>query len=55
MELRCTVVDKDGRILTPEELSKKVIHKQAYYDLVLPIRKRYNEQLQDKQITNFNG
>ena len=39
------VVDKYGNILTDDDLSKKVITQKSYYDLVLPIRKRLNEEL----------
>ena len=39
------VVDKKGNILSDEDLSKKVIDVKSYYDIVLPIRKKINEQL----------
>ena len=39
------VVDKDGNILSDEDLSKKVITHKSYYDLILPIRKRINDEL----------
>ena len=39
------VVDKDGNILSDEDLRKKVITHKSYYDLVLPIRKRINDEL----------
>ena len=39
------LVDKDGNILTDEDLRKRVITHKSYYDLVLPIRKRINDEL----------
>lgn len=39
------VVDKNGKVLSDEELSKKVIDQKSYYDLILPIRKRINEEI----------
>ena len=39
------VVDKNGKILSDEELSQKVIDLKSYYDLILPIRKRINEEM----------
>ena len=39
------VVDKYGKILSDEELNNKVITQKSYYDLVLPIRKRINEEI----------
>lgn len=45
MALTCVVVDKNGRILSDDELKHKIIDKQSYYDLVLPIRKRINEEI----------
>ena len=39
------VIDKEGNILSDEELSEKVITIQSYYNIVIPIRKRINEAL----------
>ena len=44
MALTCVVVDKYGHILSDEDLNNKVIDKQEYYDIVLPIRKRINDE-----------
>lgn len=51
MALTCVVVDKNGNILSDEDLKNKVIDNQKYYDIVLPIRKRINDELfrQDKK------
>ena len=48
------VVDKTGKVLSDEELSKKVITHKSYYDLVLPIRKRINDELFDKMHNKEN-
>lgn len=45
MALTCVVVDKNGNILSDEDLKNKVIDNQKYYDVVLPIRKRINDEL----------
>lgn len=45
MALKCIVVDKYGKILSDEELKNKVIDNPRYYDFVLPIRKRINDEL----------
>ena len=45
MALTVTVVDKYGNVLTDEDLENKVIDVPGYYDLVLPIRKRINDEL----------
>lgn len=45
MILTCIVVDKNGKVLSDEELKNKVIDNPRYYDIVLPIRKRLNEEL----------
>ena len=45
MALTCVVVDKNGNILSDEDLKNKVIDNQKYYDIVLPIRKRINDEL----------
>lgn len=45
MALTVTVVDKYGNVLTNEELENKVIDVPGYYDLMLPIRKRINDEL----------
>ena len=49
MELTCIVVDKDGNVLSDEDLKNKVITCQRYYDVMLPIRKRINEEIFDKR------
>ena len=49
MALTVTVVDKYGKVLSDEDLRNKVIDKQEYYDFILPIRKRINKELFDKQ------
>lgn len=51
MALKCIVVDKNGKVLSDDELKNKVIDNQRYYDIVLPIRKRINDELfrQDKK------
>lgn len=45
MALKCIVVDKNGKVLNDEELKKKVIDNPRYYDVVLPIRKRINDDI----------
>ena len=45
MALTCIVVDKNGKVLSDEELKNKVIDSTRYYDIVLPIRKRINDDL----------
>ena len=45
MALKCIVVDKNGNILSDETLMNKVIDSEAYYDIVLPIRKRLNDEI----------
>lgn len=50
MAITGIVVDKNGNILTDEDLRKKLIEIQEYYDIVLPIRKRINEMLKQKQV-----
>ena len=45
MALTCIVVDKNGKVLSDEELKNKVIDNPRYYDIVLPIRKRLNDEL----------
>ena len=45
MALKCIVVDKYGKILSDEELKNKVIDNPRYYDIVLPIRKKINDEL----------
>ena len=44
MPLTVIVVDKCGKILSDEDLQNKVIDKQEYYDIVLPIRNRINDK-----------
>ena len=48
MALTVTVVDKYGSVLSEEDIKNKTIDKQEYYDIVLPIRKRINDELFDK-------
>lgn len=43
MALTAIVFDKHGKILSDEDLKNKVIDKQEYYDIVLPIRNRIND------------
>lgn len=45
MEFNVIVVDKYGNQLSDEELKNKVIDSQLYYDIVLPIRKRINDEI----------
>lgn len=45
MAITGIVVDKDGNILSDEDLRNKPIEIQGYYDVVLPSRKRINEEL----------
>ena len=45
MALKCIVVDKNGKILSDDELKNKVIDNPRYYDIVLPIRKKINDEL----------
>lgn len=45
MAITGIVVDKYGKVLSDEDLKNKVIDCQRYYDIVLPIRKRINEEL----------
>ena len=45
MALKCIVVDKSGKVLSDEELKNKVIDNPRYYDVVLPIRKRINDDI----------
>ena len=52
MILNVVVVDKHGNILSDEDLRNKVIDRQEYYDIVLPIRKRINNEFFDK-LYNF--
>ena len=44
MALTCVVVDKNGNILSDEDLKNKVIDNEKYYDIILPIRKRINDE-----------
>lgn len=50
MAITGTVVDKYGNILSDEDLRNKPIDIQEYYDIVLPIRKRINEILKNREI-----
>ena len=43
MALTGIVVDKNGKELSDEELRRKVIDVQNYYDIVIPIRNRLNK------------
>ena len=45
MAFTVTVVDKYGNVLTDDDLNNKVIDRQEYYDYMLPIRKRINDEL----------
>ena len=56
MGLTVIVVDKHGKQLTDDELKNKVIDIQDYYDIVLPIRKRINDEIfrQEKK-SEFNS
>lgn len=47
--LTAIVVDRNGKVLSDEELKNKVINKQEYYDIVLPIRKRINDEFTKKK------
>ena len=44
MALTCIVVDKNGKVLSDDDLKNKVIDNPRYYDIVLPIRKRINDE-----------
>lgn len=55
MTLTVTVVDKHGNVLSDEDLKSKVIDKQEYYDIVLPIRKRINNEIFDKLTNSKNN
>lgn len=50
MALKCIVVDKYGKILSDEELKNKVIDNPRYYDIVLPIRKRINDEIKKGKV-----
>lgn len=43
MELSGVVFDKNGHMLSEDELKSKVINTEEYYDVVLPIRKKIRE------------
>ena len=45
------VVDKYGKTLSDKDLSEKVITNESYYDFVLPIRKRINDELSSTNCT----
>ena len=49
MALTCIVVDKNGKILTDEELKNKVIDCERYYDIVFTVRKRINDEFFHKE------
>lgn len=49
MTLQCVVVDKNGNILSDNELRNKIIDNPRYYDIVLPIRDRINKEYFDKK------
>ena len=49
MAITGIVVDKDGNVLSDEDLRNKPIEIQEYYDIILPIRKRINDELLDKR------
>lgn len=50
MALTGIIIDKNGRVLSNEELKNKVIDCQRYYDVALPIRKRLNEEFSQQKI-----
>ena len=50
MALTVIVVDKYGKILSDEDLKNKVIDKQEYYDIVLPIRKKINNEIKKEVV-----
>ena len=50
MPLTCIVVDKNGKILSDDDLKNKVIDCQRYYDFVLPIRKRINDEIKKGKV-----
>ena len=52
MALTCVVVDKNGNILSDEDLKNKVIDNEKYYDIILPIRKRINDEFFFRQEKN---
>ena len=52
MALTCVVVDKYGNVLSDEDLKNKVIDKQEYYEIVLPIRKRINDKFFRQTVQN---
>ena len=52
MALTCVVVDKNGNILSDEDLKNKVINNEKYYDIVLPIRKRINDEFFRQTVKN---
>ncbi len=43
-ELSCVVRDKNGKELTDEELSKKVIENDLYYKVMATVIRRLEEQ-----------
>ena len=45
MALKCVVVDKNNNVLSDEELANKIIVSSRYYDVVLPIRKKINDDI----------
>lgn len=49
MAITGIVVDKDGNVLSDEDLKNKPIEIQEYYDIVLPSRKRINEELSQQR------
>ena len=49
MAITGIVVDKDGNVLSDEDLKNKQIEIQEYYDIVLPSRKRINEELSQQR------
>ena len=52
MALTCIVVDKYGKILSDDELKNKVIDNPRYYDIVLPIRKRLNDEIKKERVSS---
>ena len=51
MALTCIVVDKHGKILSDDELKNKIIDNPCYYDIVLPIRKRLNDEIRKEKVS----
>lgn len=48
MEITGIVTDRNGRILTDNDLENKTIKDKNYYDIVLQIRNKINKEVCDK-------